>query len=133
MHENRHKNQDIVISEPDESGKKQKRQTVTNDVVLLQTPLGNFEYLTSPIDNQGQPLILLEEIIKCKLKYYYQNSNFLLPIVAITDGASSIRKPLHLLNPQGITLILDWYHLCKKLREFLSIITRNKEEKTELT
>ena len=129
--ENRHKKQDVVISESDESGKKQKRQTVTTDVVLLETPLGSFEYLTSPIDNQGQPLISLEEIIKCKLKYYYHNCNFPLPIVAITDGASSIRKRLYALNPQGITLILDWYHLCKKLREFLSMITRNKAEKTE--
>ncbi len=129
--ENRHKKQDVVISESDESGKKQKRQTVTTDVVLLETPKGSFEYLTSPIDNQGQPLISLEEIIKCKLKYYYHNCNFPLPIVAITDGASSIRKRLYALNPQGITLILDWYHLCKKLREFLSMITRNKAEKTE--
>ena len=129
--ENRNKKQDVVISETDESGKKQKRKTVTTDVVLLPTPKGSFEYLTSPIDNQGQPLISLEEIIKCKLKYYYHNCNFPLPIVAITDGASSIRKRLHTLNPQGIPLILDWYHLCKKLREFLSMITRNKAEKTE--
>ncbi len=100
-------------------------------MVLLQTPLGSFEYLISPIDNQGQSLISLEEIIKCKLKYYYSDYNFPLPIVAITDGASSIRKRLHSLNPRGITLILDWYHLCKKLREFLSMITRNSAEKTE--
>ena len=129
--ENRKKNQDVVIGETDESGQKQKRKTVITDVVLLQTPKGSFEYLTSPIDNQGQPLIPLEEIIKCQLKSYYHDCNFPLPIVAITDGASSIRKRLHTLNEQGITLILDWYHLCKKLREFLSMITRNQAEKTE--
>ena len=129
--ENRSKNQDVVIGEPEQSGQKQKRKTVITDVVLLQTPLGSFEYLISPIDNQGQSLISLEEIIKCKLKYYYSDYNFPLPIVAITDGASSIRKRLHSLNPRGITLILDWYHLCKKLREFLSMITRNSAEKTE--
>ena len=129
--ETREKNPDVVISTPDESGQKQKRKTVITDVVLLQTPKGSFEYLTSPIDNQGQPLISLGEIIKCKLKYYYQKYNFPLPIVAITDGASNIRKRLHQLNAQGITLILDWYHLCKKLREFLSMITRNQAEKTE--
>ncbi len=129
--ENRSKNQDVVIGEADESGQKQKRKTVITDVVILQTPKGSFEYLTSPINNQGQPLIPLEEIIKCKLKSYYQKDNFPLPIVAITDGASNIRKRLYTLNEQGITLILDWYHLCKKLREFLSMITRNKAEKTE--
>ena len=129
--ENRHKKQDVVISETEQSGQKQKRKTVITDVVLLQKPKGGFEYLISPIDNKGQPLISLEEIIKCKLKSYYSDCNFPLPIVAITDGASSIRKRLHTLNPQGITLILDWYHLCKKLREFLSMITRNKAEKNE--
>ena len=130
-YETREKNQDVVRAEADESGQKPKRKTVITDVVLLQTPKGSFESLTSPIDNQGKPLIPLEEIIKYKLKSYYQNYNYPLPIVAITDGASSIRKRLHSLNYQGITLILDWYHLCKKLREFLSMIARNKAEKTE--
>ena len=51
--------------------------------------------------------------------------------MAITDGASSIRKRLQALSSEGITLILDWYHLGKKLREFLSMISRNKAEKTE--
>ena len=129
--ENRSKNQDVVIGEPKQAGQKQKRKTVITDMVLLQTPKGSFEYLINPIDNQGQSLISLEEIIKCKLKYYYHNCNYPLPIVAITDGASSIRKRLYSLNSRGITLILDWYHLCKKLREFLSMITRNKVEKTE--
>ncbi len=129
--ETRQKNQDRVINESDSSQKKQKRKTVITDIVLLQTPKGIFESLTSPIDNQGQSLIPLEEIVKYKLKYYYQNYEKPLPIVAITDGASNIRKRLNKLSCQGITLILDWYHLCKKLREFLSMITRNKTEKSE--
>ena len=129
--ETRQKNQDGVINESDLSQKKQKRKTVITDIVLLQTPKGSFESLTSPIDNQGQSLITLEEIVKYKLKYYYQNYEKPLPIVAITDGASNIRKRLNKLSCQGITLILDWYHLCKKLREFLSMITRNKTEKSE--
>ncbi len=129
--ETRQKNQDGVINESDSSQKKQKRKTVITDIVLLQTPKGSFESLTSPIDNQGQSLIPLEEIVKYKLKYYYQNYEKPLPIVAITDGASNIRKRLNKLTCQGITLILDWYHLCKKLREFLSMISRNKAEKTE--
>ena len=122
---------DLVMTESDSLPQKQKRKTVTTDVVLLQTPKGSFEYVTSPIDAQGQPLISLEEMIKYKLKSYYQNSDKPLPIVAITDGASNIRKRLQALSSQGITLILDGYHLGKKLREFLSMISRNKAEKTE--
>ncbi len=109
--ETRQKNQDRVINESDSSQKKQKRKTVITDIVLLQTPKGIFESLTSPIDNQGQSLIPLEEIVKYKLKYYYQNYEKPLPIVAITDGASNIRKRLNKLSCQGITLILDWVRL----------------------
>ncbi|MDJ0593582.1 MAG: UPF0236 family protein, partial [Pleurocapsa sp. MO_226.B13] len=94
-------------------------------------PTGSFEYLTNPIDHQGKSVITLEEIVKYKLKSYYKDYDYPLPIVAITDGASNIRKRLIKLSSQGITLILDWYHLCKKLRELLSMISRNKAEKTE--
>ena len=129
--ETRSKKPDVVMAESDLPQKKPKRKTVITDIVLLQTPKGNFESLTSPIDNQGHSLIPLEEIVKYKLKCYYKNYDYPLPIVAITDGASNIRKRLNKLSCKGITLILDWYHLCKKLREFLSMITRNKTEKIE--
>jgi hypothetical protein len=129
--ETRSKKTDKVMTESKSPEQKQKRKTVITDVVLLQTPKGSFEYLTNPIDAQGQPVISLEEMIKYKLKSYYKNSDKPLPIVAITDGASSIRKRLQSPSHQGITLILDWYHLCKKLREFLSMISRNKAEKID--
>ena len=128
---NREKRQEIINGELEQGEKEHSRQRVITDVVLLQTQRGSFETLTCPIDNQGQPLIPLEDIIKCKLKYYYNNYEKALPIVAITDGASSIRKRLKILTEKGITLILDWYHLCKKLREFLSMISWNKADKTE--
>lgn len=128
---NRDKKPELVKSESQELETKQKRQTVITDVVLFQTPTGNFEYLTSPIDNEGQSLIPLEQIVKYKLEFYYHDYQKPLPIVAITDGASNIRKRLNTLSCQGITLILDWYHLCKKLRELLSMIARNKSENTE--
>ncbi len=54
-----------------------------------------------------------------------------MPIVAIADGASNIRKRLNKLTNNSVTVILDWYHLCKKVREFLSMIARNKSEKTD--
>ncbi len=36
-----------------------------------------------------------------------------------------------ILNEAGITTILDWYHLSKKVRDFLAMISRNKAEKNE--
>ena len=100
-------------------------------MVLLETPKGNFEYITTPIHRDGIPLFSWEKSIKAKLKTHYHNSNSPLPIVAITDRASSIRKRLNKLSNNSVTVILDWYHLCKKVREFLSMIARNKSERTK--
>jgi hypothetical protein len=128
--ENRHSRQADGV-EKNEKIVKQTKTMVFTDVILLETQKGQFEYLTSPIDHQGNPLIPLEQVVKSKIHYYYPSSRKFLPIVAITDGASSIRKRLNNLCNKGITLILDWYHLCKKVRDFLSMIARNKLEKQE--
>ena len=135
--DNRERRQNIITSEPTKSegtqtsNQKQIRKKVTTDIVLLETPKGGFEYITTPINTEGQPLLSLEEIIQAKLKVHYHNYNYPLPIVAITDGASNIRKRLNKLSNNSVTVILDWYHLCKKVREFLSMIARNKSERTD--
>ncbi len=110
---------------------KKVRKTIISDVVLLEIAKGKFEYIISPINDQGKLLFPLEKSIKAQLKVHYHNYNNPVPIVAIVDGASTIRKRLNNLNQGGITTILDWYHLCKKVREFLSMISRNKNEKIE--
>ena len=110
---------------------KPSRKFINTDVILLEKPSGRFQYITSPIDAQGKPLIPLAEMVKSQINYYYHNPEAPLPIVAITDGASNIRKRLTKLSPKGVTLILDWYHLCKKVRNLLSMISRNKREKQE--
>ena len=135
--EHRERHQNIITSQPttsevtETSDPKKSRKNVITDVVLLETPKGSFEYITPPINSDGTPLFSLEKSIIAKLKTHYHNSNYPLPIVAITDGASNIRKRLNKLNNNSVTVILDWYHLCKKVREFLSMIARNKSEKTD--
>ena len=52
-------------------------------------------------------------------------------LVAITDGAKAIRHRLLTIFGVAVTIILDWYHLCKKLQELMSMIAINKLEKTK--
>ncbi len=59
----------------------------------------------------------------------YGESQAALPIVAITDGAKAIRARLTAIFGVTITLILDWYHLGKKIKELMSMIAKNKQEK----
>jgi hypothetical protein len=52
---------------------KSSRKFITTDVILLEKPSGGFQYITSPIDAQGKPLIPLEEMVKYQINYYYEN------------------------------------------------------------
>ncbi len=53
-----------------------------------------------------------------------------LNLVVISDGAKAIRLRLGEIFAGPVTLILDWYHLSKKLRELMSMIARNKTERS---
>jgi hypothetical protein len=49
--------------------------------------------------------------------------------VVISDGARHIRQSLQAIFGQMPTVILDWYHLRKKIRELMSMIAMNKTDK----
>lgn len=104
---------------------------VNSNVVLLEKKAGDFEYITSAIDKKGEEFLPLSDIVKSKVIQEYGNDVESLNVVCISDGAKDIRSLL--MNVFGIVIvvILDWYHLCKKVRELMSMIARNKQEKTE--
>lgn len=52
-----------------------------------------------------------------------------MPLVIISDGATSIRKRWRQTFGESVVVILDWYHLTKKLRNLMSMIARSKAEK----
>ena len=104
---------------------------VNSNVVLLETKSGNFECITSAIDKKGEELLPLSDIVKSKVIQEYGNDAEPLKVVAISDGAKAIRTMLMAIFGVLIVIILDWYHLCKKVREFMSMIARNKQKKAE--
>lgn len=54
-----------------------------------------------------------------------------LSVVAITDGAKKIRSDLFALFGEGVRVILDWYHLAKRVRENLSMVAHSMTEREE--
>ena len=52
-----------------------------------------------------------------------------LSVVAITDGAKKIRADLAALFGDQVRVILDWYHLAKRVRENLSMIASSMAER----
>ncbi len=103
---------------------------VNTDVFLMQTTSGDFEYLSAGIDADGAETVSLAQIVRTRMIEHYGAEPTPLNLVAISDGAKVIRWRLLDIFGVGITVILDWYHLSKKLRELMSMIARNKVEKS---
>jgi len=108
---------------------KNKRGKVNTDVVMLEKKDGDFEYIIGVIDEEGKEKVPFEDIVKREIIKEYGQEEEPLQLVAITDGAKDIRARLLAIFGIVVTIILDWYHLCKKVRELMSMIARNKDEK----
>lgn len=99
--------------------------TVQTDVVLIKNTNDQYEYLTSA----ENPLcgLTLEDKINITLSKKYDNKD--LPLVAITDGAQCIRCRLRRLFGKDVMIILDWYHLTEKIRQYSSRLGLSKSIK----
>lgn len=103
---------------------------ISHDVVLLQTPEG-FEYVTAGMNEAGQSTVSFADVIKERWHAHYGEDNQPRKVVAITDGAKCIRNLFFTTFGKVVVLILDWYHLSKKVVNLMSMIARNKTEKAE--
>src|SRR5437016_7931140 len=102
---------------------------VHTDVWLVEQPTGGFTYLTAGVDATGQEVVSGTERVRWQFQQDYAGRSAPLQVVAITDGARTIRRQLAELFGQPVPLILDWYHLDKKVGELMSMVARTKQEK----
>jgi hypothetical protein len=91
---------------------------------IPETPKKHFDYITAGYGVEGWTI---ETALCCWICATYGNRR--LPIVAITDGAKDIRLRLWRVFGGQVTIILDWYHLNKKVWNLMSMIARNKIQK----
>ena len=110
---------------------REKTSAITTDIVILQKATTGFEYIAAPINAKGEDLLTLASVVKSKVIQEYGSQISPLNLVAITDGARVIRHRLLTIFGIAVTVILDWYHLCKKLRGLMSMIATNKLEKAK--
>jgi hypothetical protein len=99
--------------------------TVQTDVIAIGNEKQGYSYLSSAEANSSA--CSLEDMIHLRLSTLYPNKP--LPLVAITDGASSIRCRLHSLFGKNVSILLDWYHLEAKIRQYLSRLGLEKQTK----
>ena len=99
------------------------------DVMLAQNQDGSFRYLAGT----SNPVHSLPEIAGAHLRQEWHGQEAPLPIVAITDGARKIRQDLATLFGETMpVIILDWYHLAKRVYEHLSMVAHNRSERETL-
>ncbi|MBD2309455.1 hypothetical protein H6G17_28830 [Chroococcidiopsis sp. FACHB-1243] len=82
--------------EPKQESKRQKlfndkTPAITTDIVILQKATTGFEYIAAPINTKGEDLLNLAIIVKAKVIQEYGSQTFPLNLVAIIDGAKTIR------------------------------------------
>ncbi len=106
-------------------------KTVITDVVMLQTASDQFEYLSAPIEADGSVRLPLETVVQAKVQQVYGHATTPLPLVVISDGAKVIRQRWTQTFGADVVVILDWYHLSKKVQDLMSMIARTKPEKIE--
>jgi hypothetical protein len=98
---------------------------------MLQKRDGSYEHLCGGIDDQGEALYDVVEAVRGAVVEHYGSGNAAaagaleaappLAVVAVTDGARNIRSDLEkVFGSQIIPVILDWYHLAKKVYSYLA-------------
>jgi hypothetical protein len=97
-------------------------------VVLVQDSAQNYHYATKGIDKTGKTIYDIESAIKDKVCQLH-NIEQPIPIVAITDGARTIRLTLEKVFGSLVCIILDWYHLQLKIKTLMTMIACNKDDK----
>lgn len=102
---------------------------ILTDVVVLQTAPGQYEYVSAPMGADGALSLTLAQVVQAKVQHAYGNRSQPLPLVVISDGASSIRKRWRQAFGDSVVVILDWYHLTKKLRDLMTMIASSQADK----
>lgn len=105
-----------------------KLKRVSTDLLLLEGRDGSFRCLSGTLDGQ----VSLPEVARAHLVREWGEHPKPLPIVAITDGARQIRCMLEELFGPSVRVILDWYHLAKRVYQLLCMVAHDKAERERM-
>lgn len=93
-----------------EPKREKKVKRVSTDLLLLEGQDGSLRHLCAGL---GEEAASLSEVAEAHLRHEWGEHPRPLPVVALTDGARSIRLLLEGIFGPSVRVILDWYHLAK--------------------
>jgi hypothetical protein len=94
-------------------------------VMLFQSPAGDYRYLTGSSDGS----VSLVQVAQAHLRQEWAGRTTPLPVVVTSDGATQIRSDLAAIFGMSVTIILDWYHLQKRVYEQLCKCAYSKTQR----
>jgi hypothetical protein len=103
--------------------KKEKRHET--DVLLLPRPGGGEQVVCAGVSGRWS----LVDAARAYLRQEWSGSA--LSVVALTDGAKTIRRDISALFGVGVRVVLDWYHLSKRVYEQLSMVAHSIPERKD--
>lgn len=107
---------------------KQGKERTTTDIMMLQTDLHKKNVFKTIIAaGDIDPIALLQ----AEMREAYGATTQFLPIVCISDGATSIKNQNKAIFGEQVCHILDWYHIQAKVTQLMSQIAINKTSKEE--
>ena len=119
---------DIGVTRQKESRKPGSgRETKYVENTVVHVAHGSGRYILAGVGMEGMFRLLIAFLLSNGLM---KGPN----LVFFTDGASNIRSSLERLFPyRPYTVILDWYHLEKKCREYLSSALKGKDIRNQVS
>jgi hypothetical protein len=112
-----------------QSNADKRESRIQTDVIMLEKADGNYIHLMEGIEKKSDAGAGLEELLASTIITGYGSKKDGLDLAAITDGAGSIRRCFERVSGSAVMLILDWYHLKKKIWNLMSMISWNKPDK----
>ena len=119
------KAQKPLRDKPGELPTKKEAKRHDTDVLLLEKPDGDFLYRMGSTDHA----VSLVQVAQAGVRREWGQRETPLPVVALTDGARKIRSDLLALFGEKVTIILDGYHLHKRVYQHLSMSAHSKRER----
>ena len=101
-----------------------KERTTTN-IAMLERADGSYQTIIAGCASEAVSLY------RAEVWREYGSKASQLPVVAISDGARSIKKETKQVFGEAVTHILDWYHLEAKVYQLMTQIAPNKKEKDD--
>ena len=105
------------------------KRFIPSDVATLQLPDGRYHTVMEGLERKADAAFDVGDALRDAVVRFWGETEDTLAVVALTDGAKSIRKHLTLVFGVTLVVILDWYHLTKKLQTLLSQICHGNEHR----